>query len=98
MSLFEEVLGPLCVLGAMGLFHHISLVNARVVSYAERVWPWVGLCFLALTLVCGWGVVTAFKAGDYETIPLMFCAGLTSMLLALMSYVAWQSAQNEDSD
>ena len=94
----QEIVAVTCVVGAMGLYHHITVINARVVSYAERVWPWVGLCFLALTFVCGWGLVTALQARDYETVPLMLCAGLASILLAFMSYVAWQSAQNEDSD
>lgn len=98
MSFVQEVFAVLVGVGAMGTYHCISTINARVVSYAERVWPWAGLCFLAFALFCGLSMVDGLQSQDKETVPLFFCAGLASLLFAYLCHLAWMSALDEDAD
>lgn len=95
MPFVNEVFGALCVLGAMGAYHWITVVNAGVASYAERVWPWVGLCFIALAIICGF---LGFEDLEGKYAALFFIAGSTSLGLAFISYLAWTSALDEESD
>lgn len=98
MTIFQEISGVVVVVGAMGAYHWITITNARVASYAERVWPWVSLCFLALAVIAGSQGLKSFTSANDDNALLFIAACLGSLFFAYLSYLAWMSALDQESD
>lgn len=98
MSTLQVVFGVVCVLGATGAYHWITTINARVPSFAERVWPWVSLCSFALALISGFQGIKSLLSEANTGSYLLLSSSFSLLLLVCISYLAWMSALEEESD
>lgn len=98
MSSAMEIFGVPGLLSAMGVFHWITTINARVAFFAERMWIWVSLLFGSIAALCFFvGTKNLlFEDGKYA-VTFLF-AGLVLICIAYASYLAWSSALQDESD
>jgi uncharacterized membrane protein YhaH (DUF805 family) len=95
MSIFQEIIGTVCVFAAMGIYHWISTNNAKLESYASRVLP-----FMSVSLVV-FGVITTFIAltgasDESFAAPAMAVLGMTAFIFGLALALHWWNEVQSD--